>query len=776
MEKLPSVYGLTNQQAADLLKQHGENSIQAAKKTSPWKLLLGQYTNIITLILLVAVIFSAIIKEYVDCFFILLVLILNGFFGFIQEFRAEKTIEKLKDLMNPTARVLRDGKEQDIEAHLLVPGDVVVLREGDRIPADGLFEASNTIEVDESIFTGESLSVEKKKGEELFSGTFIVQGRGYLLVKSTGINTKLGEIAKEVGEIKKPTTPLTENLNVLAKRLAFIAIVLTLLLFPIGLWQGRELVDLILTSVSLAVAVIPEGLPLVVTMALAVGAYRMAKEKAIIRRMNAIETLGATSAILTDKTGTLTQNKMRLKDIWLPDPKHKTMFMRAFVLGNTATVVMKEDGGENDVIGDPTDAALLHYAQANVPDFEEFKKDGKLISEKPFDSETKRIEVEWEFNKKKYEVVRGAPESVVSLLDKRHHEKILKEIDIFARQGLRVIGFAYREKSSKTFTFLGLAALYDPPRPEAIEAIKHARAAGVHIVMVTGDNPVTALKISEEIGLIKEGELVLTSDELEKQTDEELIRDIPRIRIFARMKPHDKLRLVRLFKQAGYVVAVTGDGVNDALALAESNIGVAMGQSGTDVAKESADMVITDDNIYTVVKAVAEGRGIFDNIVKVVVFLFSSNAAEFLVIFLGILLGLPIPLTPTMILWVNLISDGLPALALATDKKRSNLLTEKPRDVKEQILNRKRMLFIVKITPPFAVLLVFIFAYALLKTSIPMAQLIVFNALVVGEMILVFVIRGGVRPFNKMLFLAVAVSLLLQFMIMAIPQLRGLFF
>lgn len=564
MEKLP-VSGLSDSEARNLLKQYGENVIQATKKSSPLTLFAHQYKSLLTLILVIAAVFSIFIHEYTDTFFIVLVLIMNGVFGFIQEFRAEKTIEKLKNLVNPSARVLRNGKETTLDVRLLVPGDVVMLREGDRIPADGIFESAHTIEVDESVFTGESLSVEKTRGEELFSGTFVVQGRGYLLTKQTGNSTRLGQIAHEVEEIKKPTTPLTENLNKLAKRFALIALVFVLLMFPIGLWQGRNVVDLMLTAISLAVAIIPEGLPLVVTMALAVGAYRMAKEKAIVRRMNAIETLGTTSAILTDKTGTLTQNKMKVKTMWVPEKKHEQMLLHSCVLGNTASVVSKEDSGRVEAIGDPTDSALLLYAKEHVADFEEFQKDGNLITEKPFDPETKRIEVEWEFGGKKYIVVRGAPESVVSLLDNRHHAHILKQVDIFARAGLRVIGFCYREKSSKTFTFLGLAALYDPPRPEAIEAIKHARAAGVHMVMVTGDNPVTAQKIAEEIGLITEGELVLTSDELAKQSDDELISNIPRIRIFARMKPEDKLRLVKLFKQAGYVVAVTGDGVGAGL-------------------------------------------------------------------------------------------------------------------------------------------------------------------------------------------------------------------
>lgn len=767
--------GLSSETAQQLLAQHGKNKIETEKKTSLIILLISQYANIFTTILFLAATFSLFIREFVDAFFIALVLLINGLFGFIQEFRAEKTLEKLRNLVVPAARVLRDGEERELSMELLVPADVVILREGDRIPADGKLISTVPLEVDESIFTGESLPVEKKHGDTLLSGTFVVQGRGEMEVVKTGMTTRLGEIAEKIQTIKKPKTPLAQNLDVLGKRLAFVSfIVAYLILLPIGILQGRQISDLIVTIISLSVAVIPEGLPLIVTIALAVGAYRMAKEKTIVRRMVAIETLGSTTVILTDKTGTLTQNKMQVKKHWVHEESALEMMLRAAILGNTASIVLKEDGGTHEIVGDKTDGALLEFVDEKVPDFETYREAGKVIGEKPFDPVTKIIEVEWEHKGKRYEFVRGAPETVISLVKEGQREKIGKKVQEFASEGLRVIAFAYRKRGEKIFTSLGVLAIYDPPRLEAERAILEAKGAGIRVVMVTGDNPITAKHIAEDIQLIEEGDLVLTHAEIEKLPDEELKTTLAKVRVFARMQPEDKLRLVNLYKSAGYVVAVTGDGVNDSLALAEANIGVAMGKTGTDVAKEAADVVITDDNLYTIVRAIEEGRGIFDNIIKVVVFLLSSNIAEFLVIFLGILLGLPIPLTPTQILWVNLISDGFPALVLAVDTKRKNLLKQPPRNIAEQILNNKRLFLIAKMTLPFSLLLLWIYATGLQYLTEHEARLLVFNALVIGEMILVFIARGGILPWNRFLILSVIFTILLQILVTLNPFLRNL--
>src|SRR3989344_3095644 len=776
---IEEIKGLTSQEANARLTTHGKNSVEKQDKNLTLFLLFSQYKNIISGLLIAATIFSLFIGDFLDAFFIFLVLIINGFFGFIQEYRAQKTLQKLKSLVAPAARVIREGKEIEIDAKEIVPGDIIVLREGDRVPADGKLITDVPIEVDEAILTGESMPVDKIGHGEIYSGTFIVRGRGYIEVTSTGFETRLGQIAQELSETEKPKVPLAENLTNLGKRLALLAIILAFALVPIGVLQGRDFNEIVLIATSTAVAMIPEGLALVVTVSLAVGAYRMIRRKTIVRKMAAIETLGATNVILTDKTGTLTQNKMAVKKHWISNKEKMNLLLRSAVLGNTANLVLEEDlpagrqvAGKYEVVGDATDGAILAFVGEHIKDVEEFRSEGKVIEEKPFNPDTKIIEVVWEKDREKHVLIRGAPETVFKLdgIALKAH----REVDAFTKEGLRVIAFAHKKAAEKRFTFLGIVGIYDPPREEAKNAISEAAQAGIRIVMVTGDNQTTAKKIAEEIGLISEGELVLTHKEIEDMNDEELLKLIPKARIFARMVPRDKLRLVRLYQKLGAVVAVTGDGVNDALALSEANIGVAMGKTGTGVAKEAADMVITDDNLYTIVKAIEEGRGIYDNIIKTVVFLLSTNLSEFFVIFLAVIFGLPIPFTPTQILWINLVSDGAPAMALATDIKRRGLLKRKPRDISEQILNFARLRFILLITFVFSLILISIYAINL-NGALAVPRLLVFNLLVVGEMIIIFIIRGGVFPINRFMIASVIITLFLQYLVTTQPILRALF-
>ncbi|MBI4092112.1 MAG: cation-translocating P-type ATPase [Candidatus Levybacteria bacterium] len=766
------IKGLTSQEANARLATHGKNSVEKQDKNLTFFLLFSQYKNIISGLLIAATVFSLIIRDYLDAFFIFLVLIINGFFGFIQEYRAQKTLEKLKSLVAPAARVIREGKEIEIDAKEIVPGDIVVLREGDRVPADGKLITDVPIEVDEAILTGESMPIDKIDHDEIYSGTFIVRGRGYIEVTATGFETRLGQIAAELSESEKPQIPLARNLSNLGKRLAFIAIILAFLLVPIGVIQGRDFKEIVLIATSIAVAMIPEGLALVVTIALAIGAYRMVRRNTIVRKIAAIETLGATNVILADKTGTLTQNKMAVKKHWIGNKENLNLLLRAGVLGNTANLVLEEDGGSYEVVGDATDGAILSFVKEHIKDLDSFRSEGKVIEEKPFSPETKIIEVVFEKDGEKHVFIRGAPETIFKLDGialEAHHE-----VDAFIKEGLRVIAFAHKKEAEKRFTFLGIIGIYDPPREEAKKAIKEASAAGIRIVMVTGDNPKTAQKIAEEVGLISEGELVVTHSEIENISDEELLKLMPKTRVFARMVPRDKLRLVRLYQKSGAVVAVTGDGVNDALALSEANIGVAMGETGTDVAKEAADMVITDDNLYTIVKAIEEGRGIYDNIIKTVVFLLSTNLSEFFVIFFSVIFGLPIPFTPTQILWINLVSDGAPAMALATDIKRRGLLKRKPRDISEQILSFARLRSILLITFVFSLVLIAVYAIYL-NGSPTVPRLLIFNLLVVGEMIIIFIIRGGIFPINKFMIASILITLFLQYLVSTQPFLRALF-
>src|SRR3989344_1404463 len=769
---IEEIKGLASQEAAALLNTHGKNSVEQPDKNETLLLLASQYKNIISLILALATVFSLLIGDFLDAFFIFLVLVINGFFGFVQEYRAQRTLEKLKALTAPSARVIRDGKEIEIDEKKIVPADIIVLREGDRVPADGKLITGVSIEIDEAILTGESMPVEKKDHDEIYSGTFIVRGRGYIEVVATGFETRLGQIAAQLSETEKPQVPLARNLSNLGKRLAFIAIALAFALVPIGVIQGRDFNEIVLIATSTAVAMIPEGLALVVTVALAVGAYRMVKRKVIVRKMAAIETLGATNVILSDKTGTLTQNKMAVKKHWVSNKEHLNLLLRSAVLGNTANLVLEEDGGRYEVVGDATDGAILSFIKQHVNDLDSFRTEGKVIEEKPFNPDTKIIEVIWEKEGERHIFIRGAPETIFKLDGialEAHHA-----VDAFTNEGLRVIAFAHKKAEDKRFAFLGIVGIYDPPREEAKNAISEAAQAGIRIVMVTGDNPTTAKKIAEEIGLISEGELVLTHKEIENISDEELLKLIPKTRVFSRMVPNDKLRLVRLYQKMGAIVAVTGDGVNDAPALSEANIGVAMGETGTDVAKEASDMVITDDNLLTIVKAIEEGRAIFDNIVKTVVFLLSTNLSEFFVIFFSVILGFPIPFTPTQILWINLVSDGAPAMALATDIKRRGLLKRKPRDISEQILNFARLRFILLITFVFSLILIAVYA-AYLNGSPIVPRLLVFNLLVIGEMIIIFIIRGGIFPINRFMIASIIITLLLQYFVSTQPFLRALF-
>ncbi|MBP6913076.1 MAG: cation-transporting P-type ATPase [Candidatus Levybacteria bacterium] len=754
-----NIQGLSASQIPALQKQFGENSVETNDSFFFLKLLLSQYKDITTLILFLAGVFSYFIGDTIDMVFIFMVLVFNGIFGFIQEYRAHDTIGKLKELVSPIARVIRDGQETEIDARYIVPSDIVVIREGDKIPADGKLITNVSMEVDESILTGESIPVEKSFESLLFSGTFVVRGRGMFLVEKIGFKTKLGEIASELEKTKKPEIPLAKNLSTLSRRLAAVALILSFALIPIGFLQGRDLTQTILISVSVAVALIPEGLALIVTVGLAFGAYRMVKRKTIMRKMAAVETLGTTNVILSDKTGTLTQNKMKVKKFYIHNKEKENLFLRCMVLGNTANLVLKEDGNSFEITGDGTDGALLAFASEQSQDIEHLQKEGKIIEEKPFNPETKTIEVTWENNNEQHILLRGAPETILALTGE--HADVKEILTEYETEGLRAIAFAEKAPKNTHFTLLGITALYDAPRKEAEQAIKEARDAGIKIVMVTGDNPVTAKAIAEEIGLITEGELIVTHDELDKMGDQEVLKLLPQVKIFARMIPTDKLRLVRLYKHAGLIVAVTGDGVNDALALSEAHIGIAMGKTGTDVAKEEADMIITDDNLYTVIKAVEEGRGIYENIVRVVMFLFATNLTEFALILFAVVFALPLPLTPTQILWVNLIGDGLPAFALAIDSKRGNLLKKRPRPASEQILNSKRLKFTLAITGIFSMILIVLFMLALQYNFYP--DSLVFNLLVIGEMIIVFIIRGGVFPINRFLIVSVLITLLLQY-------------
>lgn len=781
-------YGLTSADAREKLATFGKNEIEAKKSFSAPSLFLSQFPTFINGILLAGGIFSLLIGNFIDAAFILSIIVLSSIFGFVQEYNAEKSLEKLKNYIKPLSRVIRNGKEEEIPSLELVPGDIVLLNEGENIPADGEIIVSYHLEIDESVLTGESIPVAKAEKDGAFSGTLVSKGKGRLLVTKTGMDTRFGQIAKTLTSVESDKTPLQKNLSGLGKIVSAVAIAIAFLLVPIGLSQNRNLTDLILLSISAAVAAIPEGLPAVITIALAIGTSRMAKKKAIARKISAIETLGAVQIILSDKTGTLTQNEMRVKEFILRNKTQENLFLKACVVGNTASLVTKGNAGTFEAVGDKTDAAILLFAKEKVGDLATLTDGGKTVDEFVFDPQTKLITTIWEEDDKRYVFVRGAPERVLENSNLSEEEKIKarEEFEKYAKTGLRIIGFGFKNEDGKklksrkflenNLEFLGFLGIYDPPRPEALEAVRQAKAAGIRTIMVTGDNELTALAIAKEVGLIERDEDVATGADIDRLSDEELEKLIEKTAVFARTKPEDKLRLTTILKKQGYVVGVTGDGVNDALALKKADVGVAMGKMGTDVAKEAADIVLSDDNYSTLIKAVLEGRTIYNNILKSITYLLSSNLSEISLILFAAILKMPDPLLPTQILWINLVTDGLPALALASDNRNSSVLAQKPRNPKTGLLNGKRLLFIFSVGLSISTLLIFIFSELLQSNSQVFSRTIIFNLLISSHLILAFLIRGkSILRLNKLLVFAVFLTLILQFVITTTPFFQNLF-
>ncbi|MDP2585417.1 MAG: cation-translocating P-type ATPase [Candidatus Levybacteria bacterium] len=780
--------GLDSLAAKEKQKIFGKNEITVQERISALSLLMSQFPTFINGILVVASILSFITGNVLDGILILIILFLNALFGFVQEYRAEKSLDRLKTYVKSVVRVVRDGKVIQLDAIDLVPGDVVLLSEGDRISADGKIVSNKFLEIDESILTGESLSVIKNINDTVFSGTLVTKGSSKFIIEKIGKDTRFGQIAQTLSSVAPDKTPLQKRLDGLAKILSIIILVIATLIIPLGIFQGKEFIPLLLIAVSISIAAIPEGLPAVVTIALAIGTARMAKRKAIVRRMQSVETLGAVQIIITDKTGTLTQNTMRVKKFWTLEKDCMTALVRACVLGNTASLIEKKEKNSFDIVGDKTDGALLLWAQEQAGNLEEIKKEGKILEEYSFDPQASTITTIWQ-NKVKHIFVRGAPEVVLakSRVSEKEKAEINKIYEEYAKEGYRVIGFGMRisnhtgdierKDAEKDLTFLGIVGIYDPPRVEAKKAVEESRKAGIQTIMVTGDNALTASTLAREIGLLEKGDDIATGEEIDKLSDEELEKIILKTRIFARTKPEDKLRLVTMLKKMGYVVGVTGDGVNDALALKRADVGLAMGESGTDVAKEASDIVLTDDNFATVVSAVEEGRTIYNNILKSITYLLTGNLSELAIVFGASLLGMPILLFPTQILWINLATDGLPALALASDNKDHSVLNNKPRNPNDPILGKNRLFFIGIVGFSISFFLLFIFKTLLDNgSSEALARTIVFNALIASHMVLAFIVRGKTMfRFNKFLIFSVLFILILQAIITFNPFFQQIF-
>jgi P-type Ca2+ transporter type 2C len=781
--------GLSSLEVLEKQKIFGKNEFKAQNKRSAISLFLSQFPSLINGILVLASLLSFLTRSVLDGSLIIIILFINALFGFVQEYRAEKSIDKLKSYVKTIVGVIRNGQKIEIDAVDLVPGDIVIISEGDRVPADGKILFHKFLEIDESILTGESLPAMKGVEDVIYSGTLVTKGSSRFMVEKIGKDTHLGQIAQTLSTVTPDKTPLQKRLDGLAKILSLVILIIAILIIPIGIFQGKDFVLVLLIAISIGIAAIPEGLPAIVTIALAIGISKMAKRKAIVRRMQSVETLGAVQIILTDKTGTLTQNTMRVKKYWLSKDEHLTSLLRASVLGNTASIIEKKEKNSYDIIGDKTDGALLLWAKEKCVDVDKFKHEGKVLEEYSFDPQTSTVTTIWQNNPPaggKHIFVRGAPEVVLSKskLSEKEKMKVNEVYKEYAQEGYRVIGFGARisdhkgdmerKDAERDLTFLGIVGIYDPPRPEAKKAVENARKAGIQTIMVTGDNVLTASALAREIGLLQQGDDIATGEEIDKLSDTQLQQIILRTRIFARTKPEDKLRLVTVLKQMGYVVGVTGDGVNDALALKRADVGLAMGESGTDVAKEASDIILTDDCFSTVVSAVEEGRTIYNNILKSITYLLTGNLSELSFVFLASLLGMPNPFFPTQILWINLVTDGLPALALAADNKDHSVLHNKPRSPDAPILNHIRLIFIAIVGFSLSLFYLLVFKTLLENgSSETLARTIVFNLLIISHMVLAFIVRGKtIFKFNKYLILGVLFTLILQVIITFNPFFR----
>ena len=706
--------GLSEEEVKQRLEKYGRNTLPQPRKKTIFTMFLEQFKDFLVLILVGAALVSLLLGEITDSLVIIAILILNAVLGVVQEWRASQALEALKKMTVPECEVIREGKPLKINSEEIVPGDIVILREGDFVPADLRLIEIHALKIDESSLTGESVPVEKDisplppdipitdRLNMAYSGTLVTYGRGKGIVVATGMDREIGKIASLIQEEEETVTPLQKRLAGLGKLLGFLTLGICALVFLVGFWRGETPLGMFMTAVSLAVAAIPEGLPAIVTVVLALGVYRMSQHRAIIRRLPAVETLGSTTYICTDKTGTLTENRMVVREAWTEAPEK---LYQIAVLCDDAIVEEGEEG-EEVRLGDPTELALLDYVWEQNVDFNSWRKLYPRQEEVPFDSKRKMMSTLHNIEGEMALLVKGAPDIVITRcsfyekegeiipLSPEKEQEIKKMMEEMAEKALRVLAFAWRKmeegivpspEEEKDLIFVGLIGMIDPPRPEAKLALEEARQAGITTVMVTGDNPLTARAIAEELGMFSPQGLVVTGQELANYSPEELKANIKKIKVFARVWPEQKLKIVEALQAHEEVVAMTGDGVNDAPALKKADIGVAMGISGTEVAKESADMILTDDNFATIVHAVKEGRRIYSNIRKTVQFLLSCNLGEVFTLFIATLFPTVFSehiLFPIHILWINLITDTLPALALGMEQAEPGIMKRPPRDPK----------------------------------------------------------------------------------------------
>lgn len=816
--------GLSEEEAKRRLQEYGYNEIVEKEKISAIQIFLSQFKSVIIWILITATIISALLGQWVDASVILAILVLNAVLGFIQEYKAERAIEALKKLASLKARVLRDGKERIIDVKELVPGDIILLESGDKVPADARLIELYNLETQEASLTGESTPVSKglavlKKGTPVadmrnmvFSGTIITRGRARAVVAETGMQTQIGRIAKLI-EAKKEITPLQMKLKTLGRWIAYLVIIIAAIVFVTGLFfQKLSPLSIFLVAVSLAVAAIPEGLPAVVTITLALGTERMLKRNALIRKLPSVETLGSCTVICADKTGTLTHNQMTVKKLFVnnqiidvsgegysqegdfsingkkANPKNFELLLKIGALCNDAKIT-------NGTIGDPTEVALLIGAAKAGLEKQTLERDFKRIDEIPFESERKIMSTIHLAGKKKIMYTKGAPEKIVGICTKiwlngkikkltsNDKKKILEVNNAFADSALRVLGFAYKEVGKKSIEndmiFVGLQAMIDPPRKEVKNAIEKCKSAGIKVVMITGDHELTAKAIAKELGLYGKS---MTGKELDKITPNDLKEIVEEISVYARVNPEHKIKIIDALKANGHIVAMTGDGINDAPALKKADIGIAMGVTGTDVAKESSDMILTDDNFASIVNAVEEGRGVYDNIRKFFAFLISGNIGEVAIIFFSMLLLLPLPLTAIQILLVNLVTDGLPAIALGFEPIEKGVMQQRPRSAKERIYRGMNPYILWYPAIMFVAALSIFWRVLSASNNLIKAQTAVFFTLIMFELYQAFscrslrytIFKAGIFE-NRFLVAAVIASFAIAVAVIYVPALQPIF-
>ncbi|MFX3624597.1 MAG: calcium-translocating P-type ATPase, SERCA-type [Ectobacillus sp.] len=837
--------GLSADDANARLRQFGPNELQEAKRPSALAVFLSQFKDFMVFVLLGATVISALLGEVVDAVAIVAIIVINGILGFFQERKAEKSLEALKELTAPQVTALRNGKWTKIPSKGLVLGDVIKFSSGDRIGADVRIVEASSLYIEESALTGESIPVQKKVetihsqgvgiGDQVnmaFMGTMVTRGSGVGVVVGTGMNTAMGHIANMLQQAEENETPLQRRLEQLGKILIVVALFLTALVVLIGVYQGNDVYSMFLAGVSLAVAAIPEGLPAIVTVALSLGVQRMIKKKAIVRKLPAVETLGCASVICSDKTGTMTQNKMMVTHLWSGgetwtvtgqgynpsgeflrngvkvNPTITRPLQQLLTFGclcNNANIVKKKK--EYVLDGDPTEGALVAAAMKAGLSREMLSDQLHVVKEFPFDSSRKMMSVIVRDNKgKKFVVTKGAPDVLLQLsktilwnnkqqpMTQLYKNEVQSAIDALGSQALRTIAIAYKPlrdsdritdewDAEKDLMFIGLQGMIDPPRPEVKQAVQECREAGIRTIMITGDHKVTAMAIAKQLHILPDGGRVVEGSQLSNMSVDELEDIVEDTYVFARVSPEHKLKIVKALQNKGHIVAMTGDGVNDAPAIKASDIGVAMGIAGTDVAKEASSLVLLDDNFATIKAAIQEGRNIYENIRKFIRYLLASNVGEILVMLFAMILGLPLPLVPIQILWVNLVTDGLPAMALGMDAPEDDMMKRKPRHPKEGVFARRlgwKVLsrgFLIGL----ATLLAFIVAYNQNPNELRYAQTVAFATLVLSQLILVFDCRSEHsifhrNPFGNMYLVgAVIISMLLMLVVIYYPPLQPIF-